>query len=56
VPSPEQAVRLREGIRLAFVRVVQMLPPRQRAALILHDVLEWRAVGVVYCFRVCSLS
>jgi RNA polymerase sigma-70 factor (ECF subfamily) len=46
VPSPEQAVRLREGIRLAFVRVVQLLPPRQRAALILHDVLEWSVVEV----------
>src|SRR5690349_3377056 len=45
-PSPEQAVRLREGIRLAFVRVVQMLPPRQRAALILHDVLDWSVVEV----------
>src|SRR5256885_8550747 len=37
-----QVARLREGIRLAFVRVVQVLPPRQRAALILHDVLEDR--------------
>jgi RNA polymerase sigma-70 factor (ECF subfamily) len=46
VPSPEQDVRLREGIRLAFVRVVQMLPPRQRAALILHDVLDWSVVEV----------
>src|SRR5215471_11190734 len=45
-PSPEQAVRLREGIRLAFVRVVQVLPPRQRAALILHDVLDWSVVEV----------
>jgi RNA polymerase sigma-70 factor (ECF subfamily) len=45
-PSPEQAVRLRESIRLAFVRVVQLLPPRQRAALILHDVLEWSVVEV----------
>lgn len=46
VASPEQAVRLREGIRLAFVRVVQMLPPRQRAALVLHDVLDWSAAEV----------
>jgi RNA polymerase sigma-70 factor, ECF subfamily len=46
VPSPEQAMRLRESVRLAFVRVVQMLPPRQRAALLLHDVLEWSAVEV----------
>lgn len=44
--SPEEALRLREGIRLAFVRVVQALPPRQRAALILHDVLDWSVVEV----------
>src|SRR5256885_17197870 len=41
-----QVARLREGIRLAFVRVVQVLPPRQRAALILHDVLDWSVVEV----------
>ena len=46
VPGPEQAVRQREGIRLAFVRVVQVLPPRQRAALILHDVLDWSVAEV----------
>jgi RNA polymerase sigma-70 factor (ECF subfamily) len=46
VPGPEQAARLREGIRLAFVRAVQVLPPRQRAALILHDVLDWSAAEV----------
>jgi RNA polymerase sigma-70 factor (ECF subfamily) len=46
VAGPEQAARLREGIRLAFVRVVQVLPPRQRAALILHDVLDWSVAEV----------
>ncbi len=45
-PGPEQAARLRQGIRLAFVRVVQVLPPRQRAALILHDVLDWSVAEV----------
>jgi RNA polymerase sigma-70 factor, ECF subfamily len=45
-PDPEQAARLRETIRLAFVRVVQLLPPRQRAALLLHDVLEWSVAEV----------
>ena len=40
--SPEEALRLRESVRLAFVRVVQVLPPRQRAAMILHDVLDFR--------------
>lgn len=46
VPGPEQIARLREGIRLAFVCVVQVLPPRQRAALILHDVLDWSVAEV----------
>jgi RNA polymerase sigma-70 factor (ECF subfamily) len=45
-PGPEQIARLREGIRLAFVRVVQALPPRQRAVLILHDVLDWSVAEV----------
>jgi RNA polymerase sigma-70 factor (ECF subfamily) len=44
--DPEHVVRTREGIRLAFVRVVQALPPRQRAALILHDVLDWSVAEV----------
>ena len=44
--DPEAALRLREGIRLAFVRAMQLLPPRQRAALILHDVLEWSVAEV----------
>jgi hypothetical protein len=37
--------RRRSGLRLAFVRVVQVLPPRQRAALILHNVLVKRRRG-----------
>lgn len=46
VSGPEQIAQQREGIRLAFVRVVQLLPPRQRAALILHDVLDWGVAEV----------
>jgi RNA polymerase sigma-70 factor (ECF subfamily) len=44
--SPEETLRLHESIRLAFVRAMQVLPSRQRAALILHDVLDF-AVGEV---------
>lgn len=46
VAGPEQLAHQREGIRLAFMRVVQVLPPRQRAALILHDVLDWSVAEV----------
>lgn len=41
--DPAEMVVYRETIRLAFIAAVQQLPPRQRAALILHDVLSWRA-------------
>jgi RNA polymerase sigma-70 factor (ECF subfamily) len=41
-PDPEATLRLHESVRLAFIRAMQLLPPRQRAALILHDVLDFR--------------
>jgi RNA polymerase sigma-70 factor (ECF subfamily) len=44
--DPAAIVTGRETIRLALVASLQYLPPRQRAVLILRDVLKWRAAEV----------
>ncbi|MFN8077914.1 MAG: RNA polymerase subunit sigma-70 [Kineosporiaceae bacterium] len=43
VPGPEARYEQKEAVSLAFVRMLQLLPPRQRAVVVLRDVLGYPA-------------
>jgi RNA polymerase sigma-70 factor (ECF subfamily) len=46
LPGPEAVVISKETMSLAFLAALQLLPPRQRAVLILRDVVSWPAAEV----------
>jgi RNA polymerase sigma-70 factor (ECF subfamily) len=54
LPGPEARYEMREAVQLAFVAVIQQLPPRQRAVLLLRDVLGWSALETAEVFN-CSI-
>lgn len=53
--DPAAQVARKENIALAFIAAIQLLPPRQRAVLILRDVLAWSAKEVADALD-CSVA
>ena len=54
--DPAAVVAGRESIRLAVIAAMQFLPPRQRAVLILRDVLQWPAAEVAEMMGMTTVS
>ncbi|HEY2792800.1 MAG TPA: RNA polymerase subunit sigma-70 [Micromonosporaceae bacterium] len=55
-PDPADVVADREALSLAYIRALQMLPPRQRVVLLLRDVLQFRAGEVAEMLEITEES
>ena len=53
---PDAAIVARETIELAFLVAIQRLPPRQRAVLILRDVIGWSAVETAAMLEISVIA
>jgi RNA polymerase sigma-70 factor (ECF subfamily) len=54
--DPAAVVTSRSSMRLALIAALQYLPPRQRAVLILRDVLQWRAAEVADLLGISAVA
>jgi RNA polymerase sigma-70 factor, ECF subfamily len=54
--DPASVVTSHTNIRLALIAALQYLPPRQRAVLILRDVLDWRAAEVAELLNMTTVA